>query len=303
MQTPLQRLLQESPDYAFFKVFGCACWPHIHQYNNHKLHFRSKKGVFLGYISLHKGYKCHHVPSNRVYISRDVVFDEHVYPFANLPGLYHPPVMESSLLSPDKFMDAAYAPSLLANHGAGTSHRARLELLTPEAAPLHEHGGDHVDRPTVSPPLHGVHGSSSGARPMHGVALPSSSSPIPTTIARSQALLVDTSTSSVSPSPDGPAPESPIALSPVPSFDAMVDDDQPVHSPLTPPSSTLTPLNSPSESSSPDSPAASPSLVHPPVVSGPVTRCQRGIIQKKVCTADYCLEYYFGYTSSFHGYY
>jgi histone deacetylase 1/2 len=73
MQTPLQQLLQESPDYTFFKVFSCACWPHIHPYNNYKLDFRSKKCVFLGYSLLHKGYKCLHVPSNRIYISRDVV--------------------------------------------------------------------------------------------------------------------------------------------------------------------------------------------------------------------------------------
>jgi histone deacetylase 1/2 len=85
IQTPLQRLLLETPNYTFFKVFGCACWPHICQYNNHKLEFCSKKCVFLGYSSLHKGYKCLHVPSNRVYISRDVIFDEHVFPFANLP--------------------------------------------------------------------------------------------------------------------------------------------------------------------------------------------------------------------------
>jgi histone deacetylase 1/2 len=95
MQTPLQRLLHEMPDYTFFKVFGCACWPHTRQYNNHKLEFRSKKCVFLGYSSLHKGYKCLHIPYNRIYISRDVIFDEHVFPFANLPTTHHPLVMES----------------------------------------------------------------------------------------------------------------------------------------------------------------------------------------------------------------
>jgi histone deacetylase 1/2 len=67
-------LLHELPDYTFLKVFGCACCPHLRPYNKHKLEFRSKKCVFLGYSSLHKGYKCLHVPTNRVYISRDVVF-------------------------------------------------------------------------------------------------------------------------------------------------------------------------------------------------------------------------------------
>ena len=78
MKTPIEVLLNEQPDYTFLKVFGCACWPHLRPYNKRKLEFRSKKCVFLGYSSLHKGYKCLHVPTNRVYISRDVVFDEHV---------------------------------------------------------------------------------------------------------------------------------------------------------------------------------------------------------------------------------
>jgi histone deacetylase 1/2 len=32
MQTPLERLLGEAPDYTFFRVFGCACWPHLQSY-------------------------------------------------------------------------------------------------------------------------------------------------------------------------------------------------------------------------------------------------------------------------------
>jgi hypothetical protein len=33
---------------------------------------------------MHKGFKCLDVSEGRVYISRDVVFDENVYPFAHL---------------------------------------------------------------------------------------------------------------------------------------------------------------------------------------------------------------------------
>jgi histone deacetylase 1/2 len=94
MKTPVELLFHEPPDYTFLKVFGCACWPHLRPYNSRKLEFRSKQCVFLGYSSMHKGYKCLHIPSNRVYISRDVVFDENLFPFA--PTVSPPP----SLLPP-----------------------------------------------------------------------------------------------------------------------------------------------------------------------------------------------------------
>lgn len=107
MKTPIERLLGETPDYTFFKVFGCACWPHLHPYNNRKLEFRSKQCVFLGYSSLHKGYKCLHIATNRVYISRDVVFDENVFPFSQHTPPNTPPPTITSLLQSDQLVDAA----------------------------------------------------------------------------------------------------------------------------------------------------------------------------------------------------
>ena len=82
--TPLERLFHQKPDYSFLRVFGCACWPHLRPYNTHKLQFRSKQCVFIGYSNLHKGYKCLDPSTGRVYISRDVVFDENVFPFSKM---------------------------------------------------------------------------------------------------------------------------------------------------------------------------------------------------------------------------
>lgn len=82
--TPLEKLFQQKPYYSSMRIFGCACWPNLRPYNAHKLQFRSKQCVFLGYSNFHKGFKCLDVAAGRVYISRDVAFDETVFPFSNL---------------------------------------------------------------------------------------------------------------------------------------------------------------------------------------------------------------------------
>jgi hypothetical protein len=82
--TPLECLFHQSPDYSSLRVFGCACGPNLRPYNTHKLAFRSKQCIFLGYTTLHKGYKCLDVDIGRVYVSRDVVFDKKLFPFADM---------------------------------------------------------------------------------------------------------------------------------------------------------------------------------------------------------------------------
>jgi hypothetical protein len=82
--TPLHKLFHTTPDYSQLKVFGYAYWPNLRPYNARKLAFRSTKCVFLGYNPNLKGYKCLEGTSGRVYVSRDVVFDETVFPFAEM---------------------------------------------------------------------------------------------------------------------------------------------------------------------------------------------------------------------------
>lgn len=80
-KSPIDVLLHIKPNLHFLKVFGCACFPHLRDYNQHKLDFRSIKCVFIGYSPNHKGYQCLH-PSGKVYIARSVTFNEDEFPFA-----------------------------------------------------------------------------------------------------------------------------------------------------------------------------------------------------------------------------
>jgi histone deacetylase 1/2 len=98
--TPLEHLLgaKAKPNYNMLKTFGCACWPLLRPYNARKLSFRSKECVFIGYSGHHKGYKCLDVATGRVYISRDVIFDESVFPFSRLNPSENPIVYTSESL-------------------------------------------------------------------------------------------------------------------------------------------------------------------------------------------------------------
>jgi histone deacetylase 1/2 len=102
--TPLECLFKQKPDYSSLRTFGCACWPNLRPYNTRKLEFRSKQCVFLGFSDMHKGFKCLEVATGRVYISRNVIFDENIFLFASL----HPNAgarlrSEVTNLSPDLF--------------------------------------------------------------------------------------------------------------------------------------------------------------------------------------------------------
>jgi hypothetical protein len=99
-QTPLERLLHQKLDYSMLRTFGCACWPNLRPYNTRKLQFRSKRCVFLGYNNIHKGFKCLDVGEGRVYISRDVIFDESVFLFHELHPNVGARLREEVLLLP-----------------------------------------------------------------------------------------------------------------------------------------------------------------------------------------------------------
>jgi hypothetical protein len=83
-QTPMERFFGNFGDYFLLRTFGCACWPNLCPYNRHKLAFRSKQCAFIGYSNLDKGFKCLDISTGLLYISRDIVFDETLFPFATL---------------------------------------------------------------------------------------------------------------------------------------------------------------------------------------------------------------------------
>ena len=135
--------------------------------------------MFLGYSTLHKGFRCLAPKEGRIYISRDVVFDEHVFPFASL----HPnagarlraeiSILPDALLNPSHIGDTTLpdqrdhcsagthpAPSSSAvdagveknsssNHGERGSTRHHFMCSPPGGSTTPE--GDRLTAETVAP--------------------------------------------------------------------------------------------------------------------------------------------------------
>jgi transposase InsO family protein len=78
-KTPFEAWSGRTPSVNHLKVFGCVCYAQIPKQKRTKLEETSEKCVFIGYSSMSKGYRLYNLKTNKVIISRDVVFDEKAF--------------------------------------------------------------------------------------------------------------------------------------------------------------------------------------------------------------------------------
>ena len=80
-------LFSEIPSYSHLKNFGCLYFATNVTPHKHKFTPRARKSTFLGYPFNIKGYKLFDLQSHSIFISRDVIFHEKVFPFASHTSL------------------------------------------------------------------------------------------------------------------------------------------------------------------------------------------------------------------------
>ena len=155
MKTSFYKLYGTHPTYASLKVFGCRCFPYLRDYSKNKFGAKSYPCVFLGYSPTHKGYRCLHPPSKRVYLSRHVVFDETIFPYANPKLLYSSSPCNGTFSSFSEFSN-----DFLQNRNTRSSSNSWVQstpslLGTPHTAmcPVPPAVVSHVPS-TIVPPTH-----------------------------------------------------------------------------------------------------------------------------------------------------
>lgn len=87
-KSPHKILLNYVPDYSRLKVFGSLCYASSTlAKQREKFSSRAIRCVFLGYPFGQKGYKVYDLALYKTFVSRDVQFHEHLFPYASSPGV------------------------------------------------------------------------------------------------------------------------------------------------------------------------------------------------------------------------
>ena len=75
-KTPYQAWHGQKPQVHLPKVFGCVAYAHIPKQEREKFDEKGEKNIFVGYNNESKGYCLYNPKTNKMVISRDVIFDE-----------------------------------------------------------------------------------------------------------------------------------------------------------------------------------------------------------------------------------
>ncbi|KAM1445841.1 hypothetical protein ACFX2I_041816 [Malus domestica] len=152
LQSPWELLFFTSPDYSRLRVFGCGCYTWLKPYTTSKLDSKSKSCVFLGYSLQHKGYRCLDPLTQRVYISRHVLFDETTFPFHTLSS--------ATVLPPHSFADTSQVNPYvnlqfpISAPSSPASLSSSPAPLSSSPAPLINPSSTHSPVPPLPSPVH-----------------------------------------------------------------------------------------------------------------------------------------------------
>jgi hypothetical protein len=175
--SPYEKLYNQPPDYTKLRVFGCLCYPLLRPYGLHKLEYRSKPCIFLGYQ--YAGYKCLDPVTNKVYLSLHVVFDETSFPAKEHVATTPPSRLPSTgdVIIPLPLLNSNITTSSLNSTAPTPPASSPLPAVSPTSSDAALQSSDAMQDPDITPPSHSLTEPISPTSPSSSHAPVSHSSP------------------------------------------------------------------------------------------------------------------------------
>ncbi|XP_074304290.1 uncharacterized protein LOC141638672 [Silene latifolia] len=82
-KTPFEKLMGKQPDYSHLRIIGCECFASKPEPKRDKFNPKSHRCILLGYPYAQKGYKVYDLKEQMCFLSRDVTFNENIFPYMN----------------------------------------------------------------------------------------------------------------------------------------------------------------------------------------------------------------------------
>lgn len=79
------------PDLTLYRTFGCRAWVHVLKKDRTAFGSHTRRCIFIGFTDGYKGWKVYEPSTRKIFTSRDVLFDETIFPGTSTRSTDEPP--------------------------------------------------------------------------------------------------------------------------------------------------------------------------------------------------------------------